>query len=130
VKALAAVDLCIPILGLVCTVALFGAGFRPLAEGCLAGAVLASLDWLLLRILMNRLYKTSKEFTLGKLAAGVILGIKFVILAVFFYFVIYKFNFNPYGVAIGVGSLPLGIIIGFALSMRGEKKTKENNHNA
>jgi hypothetical protein len=119
-KILAAVDLAIPALGLVVSAALFGAGLHAMAQGCLAGAALASADWLLLRVIFGRLVRGGETLTPKKIVLTLALGIKFVLLAVCVYLVVNKLNFDPYGVALGVGSLPVGIVAASLLRAGGE----------
>jgi len=106
------VDLAIPLLGLLFTVALFIAGFGDLAEGCLAGSVLVSLDWLLLRVLFRQILSKKRMLSLPRILSVIILGFKFIFLAFFIYLAINRFKFNPYGMAVGISALPLGIIAG------------------
>jgi len=117
-KTLAAVDIAIPVLSLLASAALFGAGLNVLAQGCLAGGALASADWLLLRLIFGRLARAGEAMTPRKIVLVIALGIKFILLAVFIYLVINKLGFDPYGVAIGVGALPVGIIAA-SLAARG-----------
>jgi hypothetical protein len=147
IKTLAAVDVAIPVLGLLTSAALFGAGLHALAQGCLAGAALASADWLLIRVIFGRLEAWGRNAPTGageeagrsgagrseagaspgapkKIVLVVALGIKFIFLAVFIYLVINKLSFDPYGVALGVGSLPAGIIAASLVFKGGDERGK------
>ena len=106
------VDLAIPVLGLLFTTALFVAGFGELGQGCLAGAVLVSLDWLLLRVLFKQILSKKRMLSLPRILSVIILGFKFIFLAFFIYLATNRFKFNPYGMAVGISALPLGIIAG------------------
>ena len=121
-KTLYVVDICIPALGLICTVALFLAGFSDMAQGCMAGAVIVSLDWWLMRYLYGRLVKKEKEISPQKIGAAIILGFKFIFIVFLLYLVIYKLNFNGYGAAVGIGGLPMGVFIGYFFSTRSEDR--------
>lgn len=110
------VDLAIPIIGLVFTAALSVAGFGDLAQGCLAGAVLVSLDWLLLRMLFQQILSKKRMLSLPRILSVIILGFKFIFLAFFIYLAINRFKFNPYGMAVGISALPLGIIGGTVMA--------------
>jgi len=139
IKTLSAVDVAIPVLGLLTSAALFGSGLYALAQGCLAGAALASADWLLIRVIFGRLEAWGRNAPTGageeagaspspggprKIMLVAALGIKFIFLAVFIYLVINKLSFDPYGVAIGVGSLPVGIMAASLVFKGGSERGK------
>jgi hypothetical protein len=119
------VDLAIPLTGLAFTTALFVAGFGELGQGCLAGAVLVSLDWLLLRVLFKQILARKRMWSLPRILSVIILGFKFIFLAFFIYLAINRFKFNPYGMAVGISALPLGIIAGSVVATRGVKLDKD-----
>ncbi len=132
-KTLSAVDVCIPGMGLICTVALFLAGLSDMAQGCLAGAVIVSVDWLLMRYLFGRLAGSRQGISPQKIGAALILGFKFIFIVFLLYLVIYKLNFNGYGAAVGIGCLPMGVFIGYFFSMKGTRggtEKGERNSNA
>ena len=122
--SLLAVDMAIPVLGLVLTLALFAAGLGTLAQGCLAGAVIVTLDWAAIRLLFRAIFAQRTVRSMPRILAVLLLGFKFIFLAVFIYLIIRFFGFDPYGMAIGMGSLPAGIVVGSIVeARRGKPKT-------
>ncbi len=132
-KTLSAVDVCIPGMGLICTAAFFLSGFSDMAQGCLAGAVIVSVDWLLMRYLFGRLAGSGQGVSPQQTGVALILGFKFIFIVFPLYLVIYKLNFNGYGAAVGISCLPLGVIVGYFFSLRGTRggtEQGERNGNA
>lgn len=115
-------DISIPTTGIIFSIALFASGFFSEAQGCLAGAVIVSADWLIIRWGAAKLLKGQKIATRG--AFYFIWGIKFLVLAVFIFFIINLLNFNGLGVAVGVSCLPVGIIVGTVTAKtKGKRRT-------
>jgi hypothetical protein len=79
------------------------------AIGTLVGSVAAVLNWVALRWLIARL--ASGE-TRSKAGVAVLLGLKMAALMAVCYALIARFDVHPVGLAIGLGALPLGVILG------------------
>ncbi len=118
---LTTVDVAIPAAGLVIFAILLVSGRNAMAEGCLAGAVLASLDWLLLRVGWGYLTGGVKASTPGKFVLVAGIGIKFFLLAAAIYFIVNMMRFDTLGVVLGVSSLPGGLLVAAAMPAAGKE---------
>jgi len=111
-------DIAIPLFGLVVSGVVLAAGGGRLAAGALAGAVIASADWFVLRGLFALLGRKGEGAGPGRIIGAAALGFKFILLAGFLYLAISTLKFDAVGVAAGAGSLPAGLIAGAMLGGR------------
>lgn len=94
-------------LAAVCALALGG----PLAlEGAVAGIAVAVLDLGLLAIAATALSR--RVGAMRAAAAGLMLSVKFPILAAVLYLLVVTLGLDPLGLALGFGSLPAAMIVG------------------
>ena len=106
-KTMSAIGLAIPLSGLLASGGLAIGGLGSTASGALAGTLLASASWWVLQLLGRRLVKARSRV---RPVAAALIGAKLAVMAGLTWVVIGPLGFDGIGVAVGIGSLPLGII--------------------
>ncbi len=113
-KVLTAIDLAVPLAGALASAGLWIAGLGSTAQGALAGTVLAVASWTSIHFLGRRLMRASGSRSKPFLA--MLMGGKLMAMAGLTWLAIRILGFDGIGVAVGLSSLPLGIVAAAALA--------------
>lgn len=111
-KLLRAIDLAIPAIGTLACGALALAGLHSTAAGAVCGAVVAAASWAGLRLLGRRLVESSTRGTIG---IALMIFVKLLVVAALVFVSVALLGLSGIGVAIGLSSLPLGVVLMAAL---------------
>jgi hypothetical protein len=108
VNVLRAIDLAVPVLGGLATAGLAAAGLGHVAIGALCGTVIAALSWTGLHVMGRRLVSSGHR---SRDVHACLMGFKRVFIASLVLVSVTILGLNGIGVAVGLSSLPAGIIL-------------------
>ena len=119
-KLLRIADFIVPATGFAAAAIIAAFGLTQMAVGAVAGAVIGTTSWVLLRFLGSRLMRGGEK---RRALIASLMGSKILLMAALLWVAIGPLGFDGIGVAAGLSALPLGLVVMSLASSLGAAQT-------